>query len=107
MDVHEINGVFMLKCVMYRRQFTAFRDAIIGGGIELSEPEEVVQPYKPGIDYDDAEAVADLERRQWLVYDLSPKSVTTKALAEQQRSRGRRRPRTRPTPLESPSWKAE
>ena len=88
-------------------QFSAFCHALTAGGVELSEPEEVQPAYQPGIDYDDNEAVAELERRQWLVHDLGTKSATTRALAEQQRSRGRRRPRTKPTPLEAPTWKAD
>lgn len=45
-------------------QVKAFQDAIDAGGITLSEPEEYVPPYVPGIDYDDKEALAELESRQ-------------------------------------------
>jgi large subunit ribosomal protein L18 len=85
-------------------KFQAFRDAVVAGGVELSEPEEVQPEYEPGIDYDNAEVVDDLERRQWLVYRLGEKSTTMKALNYQHRLRTRRRPKMRPTPLEAPSW---
>jgi len=96
------------RCVLdFSAQFLAFCNALTAGGVDLSEPEEMKPEYQPGIDYDDAEALADLERRQWLVHDLGTKSSATRALIEQQRTRGRRRPRTKPTPLEAPTWKAD
>ena len=76
-------------------------------GIELSEPDEVEPHYEPGIDYDDVEAVDDLKRRQRLVYELGEKSTITKALADEQRTRGRRQQKGRPVELESPSWRDE
>lgn len=88
-------------------KFAAFCKAVKDGGIELSEIDEVVPPYEPGIDYDDPEAIADLQRRQRLVYELGEKSATTRALADQQRTRGRRRPRNKPIELEAPSWRAD
>ncbi len=45
-------------------QFQAFKNAVIEGGVELSEPEEVVPDYEPGIDYDDEYELADLRERQ-------------------------------------------
>jgi len=88
-------------------KFAAFCKAVTAGGVELSEPDEVELTYEPGIDYDDPEAMADLERRQRLVYELGEKSSTTRALADQQRTRGRRRQRGRPIELEAPTWRAD
>ena len=45
----------------------AFRDHVLEGGVELSEPEEVQPFYEPGINYDDEWETADLARRQKLV----------------------------------------
>jgi len=82
----------------------AFRNAVIAGGIELQEAVEFRPDYEPGIDYDDPEALNDLERRQWLVYRLGMKSKTMKALKVQHGLRVRRRPLRRPDPLEIPSY---
>ena len=73
-------------------------------GIEMAEPEEVPDVYEPGIDYGDAEAIADLERRQFLVHDLGDKNATIKALNKAQRHVGRRRPMRVPEPLVQPIW---
>jgi len=74
------------------------------GCIELTEREEQVADYEPGIDYDDTEAVDDLSRRQWLVYNLGEESKTIKYLEDNRRLRTRRRGWRRPTTLEMPSY---
>jgi len=73
-------------------------------GIEMKEPDEVLQPNEPGIDYGDAESIEDLERRQFLVHDIGDKNATLKALKEQRRHKGRKRPMRVPEPLMQPVW---
>jgi len=74
-------------------------------GIEMTEPEEYEPVYEPGIDYGNAEAIADLERRQFLVHDLGDKNATIKALNKAHKhKRGRRRPMRVPEPLVQPIW---
>jgi len=73
-------------------------------GIEMNEPEEFKQPYDPGIDYGDAEALEDVERRQFLVRDLGYKMSTLKALNNQRRHKGRPRLIPVPEPLVQPRW---
>ena len=73
-------------------------------GIKLYEPKEFHLYYQPGIDYGDAEAVEDLERRQFLVRDLGFKNATMKALTEQRRHKYRKRPMRYPEPLIQPKW---
>lgn len=85
-------------------KFQAFRNAMMSAGIEMTEPKEFEPDYEPGINYGDAEAIEDLERRQFLVRDLGFKNATIKALNEQQRHRHRRRPMRFPEPLVQPIW---
>lgn len=85
-------------------KFQSFQKALVDGGIDLSEPEEVVADYEPGIDYSNKEEVDDLHRRQWLVYKLGTKSRTMKILSVKRKLRGRRRPLPTPTALEQPSY---
>lgn len=73
-------------------------------GIEMKEPMEFWQPYEPGIDYGNAEAIEDLERRQFLVHNLGDKNATMKALTDERRTRHRRRPMRVPEPLIQPKW---
>jgi len=73
-------------------------------GVEMKEPDEVKAPYTPGIDYGDAEALEDVERRQFLVHDLCYRMWTLKALNDQRRRKGRRRPMRVPEPLVQPVW---
>lgn len=73
-------------------------------GIEMNEPQEFKSTYEPGIDYGDAEVIGDLERRQFLVHDLGFKNAMIRALNDQQRSKGRRRPMRVPEPLMQPVW---
>jgi len=73
-------------------------------GITLKEPKEFQPIYEPGIDYGDAEAIEDLERRQFLVRDLGFKNATMKALTEQRRHKYRKRPMRIPEPLMQPKW---
>ena len=70
----------------------------------MREPKEVEPTYEPGIDYSDAEALDDLERRQFLVRDLGFMNATKKALNIQRKLRHRHRPMRRPEPLVQPSW---
>jgi len=79
---------------------------MLEGGIELTEPEEHKADYEPGIDYDDTEAVADLSRRQWLTFRLGEYAEAERHLKDQQRHRGRRRPKRMPMRLEAPSYSA-
>jgi len=48
-------------------KFQVFQNALTEGGVELSEPEEVLPDYEPGIDYADQYECSDLQRRQRLV----------------------------------------
>jgi len=73
-------------------------------GIEMKEPPEFELAYEPGIDYGDAEAIEDLERRQFLVYDLGDKNATIRALNDQRRHKYRRRPMRKIEPLMQPVW---
>jgi len=82
----------------------AFRAAIESGGVSLAEPTEQTPDYEPGIDYSDPTAVADLERRQWLVFNLGEASATLKHLKGMRRVKGRRRRKAMPTKLEQPSY---
>jgi len=82
----------------------AFRAAMLEGCIDLTEREEQVPDYQPGIDYDDQEAMDDLSRRQWLVYHLGEESTTIKDLKDNRRLKTRRRRWRRPTELEMPSY---
>jgi len=45
-------------------KYQAFLNAMTEGGVEMSEPEEVLPEYVPGIDYDDSMEYGDLKRRQ-------------------------------------------
>lgn len=74
------------------------------GGVDLTEPEEVVPRYEPGIDYSNDEELRDLLRRQDLVFHLGTKSKQMKHLNVKRKLRHRRRPWPRPTPLEAPSY---
>lgn len=85
-------------------KFRVFCDAMTTAGIEMKEPEEFQQKYDPGIDYSNAEAIEDLERRQFLVHDLGYRMSTLKALNDERRKRGRRRPMRVPEPLMQPLW---
>ena len=69
-------------------QLQQFVSAVQAGGVDLEEPDEVEVEYTPGIDYDDAAAVADLTRRQNMVDDLCP--LTRLALSMRKPKRGRR-----------------
>jgi len=73
-------------------------------GIEMKEPREFKQDYEPGIDYGNAEAIEDLERRQFLVHNLGDKNATIKALMDKRRHKYRRRPMRVPEPLIQPIW---
>jgi len=85
-------------------QFRAFCDAMTSSGVEMTEPDEVEPAYEPGIAYGNAEEVADIERRQFLVRDLGFKNATIRALNDEKRRRGRRRPMRAPEPLVQPFW---
>jgi len=73
-------------------------------GIEMKEPEEFKQAYDPGIDYGDAEALEDVERRQFLVRDFGYRMSTLKALNNQRRHKYRPRPIPAVEPLVQPIW---
>lgn len=85
-------------------KFAGFQKALLDGGIELSEPSEVVPHYEPGIDYSNQEELDDLFRRQRLVKKLGPKSTIIKNLREKTYQPERKRPKAVPTPLEAPSY---
>lgn len=85
-------------------KFRVFCNAMTSVGIEMTEPEEFEQTYEPGIDYSDAEAIEDLERRQFLVRDLGYRMSTLKALNNERRRKGRPRPIPFPEPLTQPVW---
>ena len=53
-------------------QVQVFRKAVIDGGIQLKEPDEIVPPYEPGINYDDPEEVKNLWKRQIQVANIAP-----------------------------------
>ena len=85
-------------------QFQAFHKAIIEGGIDLSEPEEVKAEYEPGIDYDNKEEVANLLQRQRSVYNLGRTSILTKFLKKKRKLLRRNRPLQSPVNLDMPSY---
>ena len=71
------------------------------GGIELQEPEEVQPAYEPGINYDDQEEMADLQRRRDLVANVSPLT----RLALEMRKNGKRGAPKRNTTIMEHSFK--
>jgi len=82
----------------------AFRSSMLEGCIDLTERQEQVVDYQPGIDYDDIEAVENLSERQWRVYHLGEESRTINYLKDNRRLKTRRRRWRRPTDLEMPSY---
>src|SRR6218665_1478628 len=85
-------------------QFQLFEKALLEGGVDLTEPAEVVPRYEPGIDYSNDEELINLFQRQTLVFNLGPKSKQIKTLNSKRKLRHRRRPWPRPSPLEAPSY---
>lgn len=59
-------------------QFQSFKQKMEEGGVSFEEPEEVLPPYVPGMDYDDLEAMEDVKRRQDLVLKENPRKFGTK-----------------------------
>lgn len=84
-------------------QFQTFKQALIDGGLELTEPEEVVAPYMPGIDYDDEEKVDELITRQTKVWALGKKSLLTR-WKNLRKSNVKRRPLALPRDTAMPSY---
>jgi large subunit ribosomal protein L18 len=85
-------------------KFQLFEKALVDGGVDLTEPEEVTPRYEPGIDYSNDEEMSDLLRRQNLVFHLGEKNKQMKHLSLKRKLRHRRRPWPKPTPLEAPSY---
>jgi len=85
-------------------QFRVFLDAMMSAGVELREPKEVRPVFEPGIDYSDVEALEDVERRQFLLYELGDKTATIRALNDLRRHKYRRRGMLAPKPLFQPAW---
>lgn len=64
---------------------------MIDGGIELTERDEVVPAYEPGINYDDPEIVKNLWQRQQQVYNILPEHrvlIDTRHFDKPRRRRG-------------------
>ena len=73
------------------------------GGVELTEPEEVVAPYMPGIDYDNEEKLEELFTRQTKVWTIGKKSLLMR-WKNLRKSNIKRRPLPNPRTMSMPSY---
>lgn len=69
-------------------KFDAFVSALEDGGLDLTEGQEIIPEYEPGIDYDDEESLGELYDRQARVANISEVHLKIKELRKRRHHAG-------------------